>query len=165
VVNRVVAFPELIGPHIRGLPSAAYSFIPVDHLCRVPGTDDVYAAGDGTDYPVKHGGIAAQQAEVAARCIAAAAGIDVQPHPFHPTLSGMLLTGGRTHYPNARLIGGHPFGSAAARARRDGRRAGHGGRTVSDRPAQGGATVSPLENGFALVAVPLGAATLRRRTG
>lgn len=113
-VDRVVALPELIGPHIRGLPSAPYGFIPIDHLCRVPGLGGVYAAGDGTDYPVKHGGIAAQQAEVAARCIAAGAGADVQTHPFHPTLSGTLLTGGSPRYLTARLIGGHPFGSAAA---------------------------------------------------
>jgi sulfide:quinone oxidoreductase len=113
-VDRVVALPELIGPHIRGLPSAPHGFIPIDHLCRVPGLGGVYAAGDGTDYPVKHGGIAAQQAEVAARCIAAAAGADVQPHPFHPTLSGMLLTGGTPRYLTARLVGGHPFRSTAA---------------------------------------------------
>jgi sulfide:quinone oxidoreductase len=115
-VDRVVALPELIGPHIRGLPSAPYGFIPVDHLCRVAGTDDVYAAGDGTDYPVKHGAIAAQQAQVAARAIAAAAGANVQPHPFHPTLDGMLLTGGTPRYLTARLVGGHPFGSQAADA-------------------------------------------------
>jgi len=113
-VDRVVALPELIGPRIRGLPSDRYGFIPTDHMCRVPGTVDIYAAGDGTDFPVKHGGIAAQQAEVAARRIAATVGADVQPRPFHPTLSGMLLTGGRPRYLAARLIGGHPFGSSVA---------------------------------------------------
>jgi sulfide:quinone oxidoreductase len=113
-VDRVVALPELIGPHIRGLPSAPHGFIPIDHLCRVPGLGSVYAAGDGTDYPVKHGAIAAQQAQVAARCIAAAAGADVTPRPFRPTLSGMLLTGGTPRYLTARLIGGHPFRSTAA---------------------------------------------------
>jgi sulfide:quinone oxidoreductase len=112
-VDRVVALPELVGPHIRGLPSAAHGFIPIDHLCRVPGLGGVYAAGDGTDYPVKHGAIAAQQAQVAARHIAAAAGAEVTPHPFHPTLSGILLTGGTPRYLTARLIGGHPFRSTA----------------------------------------------------
>lgn len=113
-VDRVVALPELLGPGIRGLPSDPYGFIPVDLHCRVPGTVDIYAAGDGTDFPVKHGGIAAQQAEVAALGIAAAAGADVQAHPFHPTLDGMLLTGGRPRYLTARLIGGHAFGSQVA---------------------------------------------------
>ena len=113
-VDRAVALPELIGPHLRGLPSAPHGFIPIDHLCRVPGLGGVYAAGDGTDYPVKHGAIAAQQAQVAARCIAAAAGADIEPHPFHPTLSGMLLTGGTPRYLTARLVAAHPFRSTAA---------------------------------------------------
>ena len=112
-VDRVVALPELMGPHMRGLPSTPYGFIPIDQLCRVPGPGGAYAAGDGTDYPVKHGAIAAQQAEVAARHIAAAAGADVTPHPFHPTLRGTLLTGGMPRYLTARLIGGHPFRSTA----------------------------------------------------
>lgn len=115
-VDRTVALPELLGPGIRGVPSDPYGFIPIDQLCRVSGTTDIYAAGDGTDFPVKHGGIAAQQAEVAARCIAASAGADVQPRPFHPTLDGLLLTGGRPRYLTARLIGGHPFGSRIATA-------------------------------------------------
>jgi sulfide:quinone oxidoreductase len=115
-VDRVVALPELVGPHIRGLPSAPHGFIPIDHLCRVPGLGGVYAAGDGTDYPVKHGAIAAQQAQVAARCVAAAAGADVEPRPFHPMLSGTLLTGGTPRYLTARLIGGHPFSSTATKA-------------------------------------------------
>ena len=115
-VDRVVALPDLIGPHIRGLPSSPHGFIPVDHLCRVPGLGGVYAAGDGTDYPVKHGAIAAQQAQVAARCIAAAAGANVELHPFHPTLSGVLVTGGAPRYLTARLIGGHPFRSTATDA-------------------------------------------------
>ena len=115
-VDRVVALPELTGPHLRGLPSAPCGFIPIDLFCRVAGSTDVYAAGDGADYPVKHGGIAAQQADVAARCIAAAAGADVEPRPFHPTIHGMLLTGESPRYLTARLIGGHPFGSAVSSA-------------------------------------------------
>jgi sulfide:quinone oxidoreductase len=110
-VDRVVALPELLGPHVRGLPCADNGFIPVDRFCRVPTTADVYAAGDATDYPVKHGGIAAQQADVAARSIAAAAGAAVVPRPFHPTIEGLLLTGGEPRYLSARLTGGEPFGS------------------------------------------------------
>jgi hypothetical protein len=36
----------------------------------VIGTDDVYAAGGGTNFPVKQGGIATQQADVAAEHVA-----------------------------------------------------------------------------------------------
>ncbi|MGZ4245410.1 MAG: FAD-dependent oxidoreductase [Solirubrobacteraceae bacterium] len=110
-VDRVLALPELIGPHVRGLPCSPYGFIPIDRFCRVPGTSTIYAAGDGTDYPIKHGGIAAQQADVAAACIAAAAGAAVRARPFHPTIEGLLLTGGRPRYLSARLAGGHAFKS------------------------------------------------------
>ena len=57
------------------------------------GTDTVWAAGDATTFPVKQGGLAAQQADAAAEAIAARAGADVQPQPFRPVLRGMLLTG------------------------------------------------------------------------
>ena len=142
-VDRVVALPELIGPHIRGLPSAPHGFIPIDHLCRVPGLGGVYAAGDGTDYPVKHGAIAAQQAQVAARCIAAAAGANIEPHPFHPTLRGMLLTGGTPRYLTARLVAAHPFRSTTAAV--PGAAATHrpSGRAVSERPARRDRPMSP----------------------
>ncbi len=46
-------------------------FIPIDPHCRVCGLEHVYAAGDATDFAVKHGGIAAQQADTAAEAIAA----------------------------------------------------------------------------------------------
>ena len=57
------------------------------------GHDDVFAAGDVADFPVKQGGLAAQQADAAAEAIAAAAGADVDPRPFTPVLRGLLLTG------------------------------------------------------------------------
>jgi len=110
-VDRVVALPELVGPHLRGIPTAPNGFIPVDRHCRVIGTTGIYAAGDATDYPVKHGGIAAQQAVTVAGSIAAGAGAPVVAHPFHPTLEGLLLTGSAPRYLSARLTGGHPFGS------------------------------------------------------
>lgn len=91
-VDRVVSLPLLEGPRIPGLPSDAGGFIPVDAHCRVPGLDDVWAAGDGTAFPVKQGGIAAQQADAAAEQIAERAGAPVDPQPFRPVLRGMLLT-------------------------------------------------------------------------
>jgi sulfide:quinone oxidoreductase len=114
-VDRVVALPELFGPHVRGLPGAHNGFIPVDRFCRVVPGSQIYAAGDATDFAVKHGGIAAQQAEVVARSIAAAAGAPVTPHPFHPTIEGLLLTGDQPRHLSARLTGGHPFASQVSR--------------------------------------------------
>jgi sulfide:quinone oxidoreductase len=71
----------------------------------------MYAAGDATDFAVKHGGIASQQADVVAQSIAALAGAAVTPEPFHPVIHGMLLTGERPRYLTARITGGHGFSS------------------------------------------------------
>ena len=60
---------------------------------RVIGLESVWAAGDVTWFPVKQGGLAAQQADVAARSIAAAAGAHVPIEPFHPVLRAALITG------------------------------------------------------------------------
>ena len=53
----------------------------------------VWAAGDAIAFPVKQGGLAAQQADAVAEAIAARAGADVRPQPFRPVLRGVLLTG------------------------------------------------------------------------
>lgn len=110
-LDRVVALPELYGPAVRGLPAAEHGFIPVDVHCRVRGVERVYAAGDATDFVLKHGGIASQQADAAAEAIAALAGAPVEPKPFHPTVYGMLLTGDRPRYLRAQVTGGHGFSS------------------------------------------------------
>ena len=110
-VDRVVALPELFGPHARGLPMADNGFIPIDRYCQVRGVRGVYAAGDATDFPVKHGGIAAQQADIAAESIAALAGARIRRQPFHPRLDGLLVTGAEPYHLAARLTGGQPFGS------------------------------------------------------
>ncbi|HET9102179.1 MAG TPA: hypothetical protein VFN55_02400 [Solirubrobacteraceae bacterium] len=107
----VVALPELVGPLVRGLPAAPYGFVAVDRFCRVPGVPGAFAAGDATSFPVKHGGLAAQQADVVAAGIAARAGADVVPEPFRPRLRGVLRTGRRPLYLSADLIGGHAFSS------------------------------------------------------
>jgi sulfide:quinone oxidoreductase len=109
--GRVVALPELIGPSVRGLPIAEHGFIPVTPYGEVRGVPDVYAAGDATDFAVKHGGIAAQQADVAATSIAAAAGAPVERKPFSPAIRGVLLTGAAPRYLSAHVVGGHGFAS------------------------------------------------------
>jgi sulfide:quinone oxidoreductase len=92
VVDRIVTLPLVDGPRIAGLPADAGGFLPVDRSGRVTGVEDVYAAGDATNFAIKQGGIACQQADAAAEAIAAAAGASVVPAPFAPILRGVLLT-------------------------------------------------------------------------
>lgn len=98
LADRVVALPRLQGAPIDGLPQTVYGFIPVDSHCRVVGVADVFAAGDITSFTVKQGGIAAQQADVAAAAIAATAGAPVPTRRFRPVLRGLLLTGDEPRY-------------------------------------------------------------------
>ena len=111
--DRIVALPAIVGPAIRGLPgSGSDGFIPIDAHCAVPGTDGrIFAAGDATDFPVKHGGLGSEQADTAAAAIAVLAGVDVEANPFQPEIRGMLLTGGAPLYMSARLIGSGSFES------------------------------------------------------
>jgi sulfide:quinone oxidoreductase len=109
--DRVIALPELYGPAVRGLIAGEHGFIPVDVHSAVAGAEAVYAAGDATDFTLKHGGIAAAQADAAAESIAALAGLPVEPTPFHPIIHGILLTGEAPRYLSARFTGGHGFSS------------------------------------------------------
>jgi len=102
----VVALPRITGSSIDGLPADAAGFIPVDHHGRILGAGDCYAAGDATSFPVKQGGIAAQQADAAAEVIAAAAGAPVEPREFRPILRGLLLTSSEPRYLRAAISGG-----------------------------------------------------------
>jgi sulfide:quinone oxidoreductase len=110
-VDRIVALPELRGPAIIGLPSDNDGFIPIDAYARIREANDVWAAGDATDFPIKHGGVSAQMADTAARCIAAHAGAPVEPRKFEPTIEGVLLTGGRPRY-----LRGQPTDISGARS-------------------------------------------------
>lgn len=104
--DRIVSLPELFGPAVRGLRSDEHGFLPIDEYCAVVGTPGVFAAGDATDSPIKHGGLAAQQADTAAAAIAALAGLDVASEPLAAVLHGMLLTGGDPLYVTSQLSGG-----------------------------------------------------------
>jgi len=108
VVDRVVALPQLFGPSTPGVPGGPRGgFIPVDSHCRVRALENVFAAGDATDFAVKHGGIAAQQADCAAEAIAALAGAPVEPKAFAPQIRAVLLGAAKPLYLSARLTGGH----------------------------------------------------------
>jgi sulfide:quinone oxidoreductase len=110
VADRVVALPRLEGPRIAGVPRDAHGFIPTDASGRVHGLTDAYAAGDATSFPVKQGGLAAQQADAAAEAIAAMAGAELTPQPFRPILRGLILTGGAPLFTRAELTGtGQPY--------------------------------------------------------
>jgi len=104
--DAVVATPLLEGPALEGVPHDENGFVPVDDFCAVRGLTDVYAAGDLTRFPLKQGGVAAQQADVAAASIAADAGADVRPAPFHPVLRGLLITGSVPRFLRAEAMGG-----------------------------------------------------------
>lgn len=81
------------GTAIRGLPRDAQGFIPIDQHSRVKDADGVYAAGDGTTFPIKQGGIATQQADAAAEAIASSLEVGTTPRPFRPIVRDVLLTG------------------------------------------------------------------------
>jgi sulfide:quinone oxidoreductase len=105
-VDRVVSEPRLVGPHLRGLRCDRDGFIPTDLHGRVDDLEDVFAAGDATTFPVKQGGLAAQQADAVAEVIAASVGADVDSQPFKPVLRGVLLTGGGPRYLRSDISGG-----------------------------------------------------------
>jgi sulfide:quinone oxidoreductase len=94
----VVALPRLRGAAPPGLPHDADGFVPVDRFGRVRGVDDVWAVGDMTARPLKQGGLAAQQADVAAADIAAHFGAALEVEPYRPELQGVLLTGEEPEY-------------------------------------------------------------------
>jgi sulfide:quinone oxidoreductase len=96
--DRVVTLPELEGPCLPGLPHDRHGFIPVDGHGRVHGIEGVYAAGDVTSFPLKQGGLAAQQADAVTEAIAAELDLPISPRPFTPVLRGLLLTGGAPLY-------------------------------------------------------------------
>ena len=110
-VDRVIVLPELFGPSVRGVPAGEHGFIAIDGHAKVRGVEGVYAAGDAADFPVKFGGLAAQQADAAAESIARLAGAPVTPQRFHGTIHGILLTGRKPRYLTAHLSGSRGFRS------------------------------------------------------
>lgn len=105
--DAVISLPRLEGLRIDGLPHDADGFLRVDESGRVTGTERIFGVGDVTSFPVKQGGIAAQQADAAAEAIAAEVGCEIDPEPFDPVLRGVLWTGGERRYLYGRPTGTH----------------------------------------------------------
>jgi sulfide:quinone oxidoreductase len=114
--ERVVTLPIAAGPAIPGLPADRLGFVLTDRHGKVPGTHAVWAAGDAIAFPIKQGGLAAQQADAAARAIAAAAGADVETEPFRPVLRGVILTGRGKQWLRQPAPGSEGEGEAARHA-------------------------------------------------
>lgn len=94
----VIALPRLEGPGVPGLPADDHGFLPTDPRGRLDGTSNVWAAGDGTSFPVKQGGLATQQADVAAAGVALELGFADEVEEFDPVLRAQLFTGGESLY-------------------------------------------------------------------
>jgi sulfide:quinone oxidoreductase len=105
--DAVVSAPRFQGRTLEGLPHDEDGFIPVDEHSLVRGLQGVFAVGDVTNFPVKQGGIATQQADAAAEVIASTIGSSVTPQPFEPVLRAVLLTGEEPKYLYGKLGGGH----------------------------------------------------------
>ena len=112
--DHVVALARPEGHRVWGIPCDGAGFVPTGHDGLVEGLVDVYAAGDITRFPIKQGGIAAQQADAVAETIAARAGADVEPTPFPPVLHALLLSGGEPLYLRAELGGADPVCTISA---------------------------------------------------
>jgi sulfide:quinone oxidoreductase len=104
--DAVISTPGIEGRRIGGIPTDPSGFVQVDEFSRVVGLERAYAAGDVTAFPVKQGGIATQQADVAAEAIAADLGVDLLPRPFDPVLRATLWTGEEPQYLYGKLVGG-----------------------------------------------------------
>jgi sulfide:quinone oxidoreductase len=94
--DQVVTIPQLGAHRIVGIPASWWGFVPTDSYGRVEGLDDVYAAGDVTAFPVKQGGIAAQQADRIAHTIASRLGLPVKELDTRLILQAHLIGGPET---------------------------------------------------------------------
>lgn len=104
--DAVIALPRLEPPRISGLPRDELGFVPVDRHGHVADLSGVYAAGDVTSFPLKQGGLAAQQADAAADAILADLGQGPEPQPFRPVLRGLLLAGRAPRYMRTEVVRG-----------------------------------------------------------
>lgn len=106
-VDAVVSLPRLEGRRLAGIPHDRDGFVATDDHGRVIGIERAFAIGDVTNFPVKQGGIATEQADAAAEAIAADLGFAVEAKPFDPILRATLWTGEEPRYLYGELAGGH----------------------------------------------------------
>jgi sulfide:quinone oxidoreductase len=112
--DRVVALPRLKVAPIPGVPQGPSGFIGTDLDMRVEGLERVYAAGDATWFPIKQGGLAAQQADAAAHSIASCVDPSIPKGKFRPILRGALLTGAAPLYLRSGVAGSDEASAAGA---------------------------------------------------
>jgi sulfide:quinone oxidoreductase len=103
--DEVIAVPQLVGRWVAGVPAAWSGFVATDERGGVIGLPDVYAAGDMTSYPVKQGGLAAQQADLIASDLARRVGADVPRRPVRHVLRAQLFGAGEPLYLYTELDG------------------------------------------------------------
>src|SRR5512133_232083 len=113
--DRVIALPRLEVPRIPGIPQGPGGFIGTDMHMQVEELARVYAAGDATWFPVKQGGLAAQQADVAASAIASIVDRSIVKESFVPVLRAAILTGAAPRYVRA-AVGDRAHSSASGAA-------------------------------------------------
>ncbi len=91
--DRIVALPGFDGPAIRGVSTDGHGFVLTDDQHRVMGSEDVvFAIGDGTAGPIKHGGLTAWAADGVAVAIARTLGCQIRGDAGVPMLRGLLQT-------------------------------------------------------------------------
>jgi len=111
--DRALSLPHLVGRRIPGLPQDRNGFLHVDAHGHVGDANDVFAAGDITDFPVKQGSIAAQQADAVVSELARMFGTQQESQPFLPQLHAMMFSEhGRTFLRAADH--GSPLGEAVS---------------------------------------------------
>lgn len=111
--DAVITLPRMEGRQIGGVPHDLDGFIRVDAQSRIVGMERAFAVGDVTQFPVKQGGLATQQADVAAAAIAAELGCAAPPQALDPKLRGVLWTGGAPLFLSGSLAGGRGESSLA----------------------------------------------------
>lgn len=96
--DAVLALPRREVGEIPGVPQGENGFIATDNTMRAEGTQRVWVAGDASWFPIKQGGLAAQQADAAAAAIARLADPSIEARPFRPVLRAAMLTGDAPRY-------------------------------------------------------------------
>lgn len=91
-VDRLVALPLLEPVVPEGVPAGPNGFVEVDEHQLVAGTENIYAVGDITDFPLKQGGLASEAADAAAEAIEARHGSRESATAFSGETAGILLT-------------------------------------------------------------------------